>query len=43
MPLILELEKAYEEARRDPAYHAQLQDLLTHYVGRPSRFISPSG
>jgi tryptophan synthase beta chain len=36
MPLILELEKAYEEARRDPAYHAQLQDLLTHYVGRPS-------
>ncbi len=36
MPLILELEKAYEEARRDPAYHLQLQDLLTHYVGRPS-------
>jgi tryptophan synthase beta chain len=36
MPLILELEKAYEEARRDPAYHIELQDLLTHYVGRPS-------
>jgi tryptophan synthase beta chain len=36
MPLILSLEKAYEEARRDPAYHAELQGLLTHYVGRPS-------
>jgi tryptophan synthase beta chain len=36
MPLILSLEKAYEEARRDPAYHAELKGLLTHYVGRPS-------
>ncbi len=36
MPLILSLEQAYEEARRDPAYHAELQGLLTHYVGRPS-------
>ncbi|MGO9389472.1 tryptophan synthase subunit beta [Rhodoblastus sp.] len=36
MPLILSLEKAYDEARRDPAYHAELQNLLTHYVGRPS-------
>jgi tryptophan synthase beta chain len=36
MPLILSLEKAYEAARRDPAYHAELQHLLTHYVGRPS-------
>jgi len=36
MPLILSLEKAYDEARNDPAYHAELQDLLTHYVGRPS-------
>ncbi|WP_298428066.1 tryptophan synthase subunit beta [Rhodoblastus sp.] len=36
MPLILSLEKAYDEARQDPAYHAELQHLLTHYVGRPS-------
>jgi len=36
MPLILSLEKAYDEARADPAYHAELQNLLTHYVGRPS-------
>ncbi|PPQ39092.1 tryptophan synthase, beta chain [Rhodoblastus acidophilus] len=36
MPLILSLEEAYEAARRDPAYHAELRGLLTHYVGRPS-------
>jgi tryptophan synthase beta chain len=36
MPLILGLEEAYEQARRDPAYHAELKNLLTHYVGRPS-------
>ena len=36
MPLILSLEKAYADARQDPAYHAQLNNLLTHYVGRPS-------
>ena len=36
MPLILSLEKAYDEARQDPAYHAELNHLLTHYVGRPS-------
>ena len=36
MPLVLSLEKAYAEARVDPHYKAQLQNLLTHYVGRPS-------
>jgi tryptophan synthase beta chain len=36
MPLILSLEQAYEAARQDPAYHAELRGLLTHYVGRPS-------
>ncbi|WP_374545623.1 tryptophan synthase subunit beta [Rhodoblastus sp.] len=36
MPLILSLEQAYAEARQDPAYHAELGNLLTHYVGRPS-------
>jgi len=36
MPLILDLERAYEEARRDPAYAAELQHLGTHYTGRPS-------
>lgn len=36
MPLILELEKAYEEAKNDPAFHAELKHLGAHYTGRPS-------
>ena len=36
MPLILEVEKAYEAARRDPQFDAEWRRLLTHYVGRPS-------
>ncbi|MBB4211592.1 tryptophan synthase beta chain [Rhodothalassium salexigens DSM 2132] len=36
MPLILEVERAYEAATRDPAFQAEFDDLLTHYVGRPS-------
>src|SRR3984957_17350079 len=36
MPLVLDLERAYEEAKNDPKFHAELNGLLTHYVGRPS-------
>jgi tryptophan synthase beta chain len=36
MPLVLELEKAYADAKADPAFHAELAHLATHYVGRPS-------
>ena len=36
MPLILDLEKAYDEAKDDPAFHAELTHLNTHYAGRPS-------
>ena len=36
MPLILDLEAAYEAAKQDETFAAQLQDLQTHYVGRPS-------
>ena len=36
MPLILEVEKAYEAAKADPEFHAELRQYLTHYVGRPS-------
>ena len=36
MPLILQLEKAYAEAKADPAFHGELAHLATHYVGRPS-------
>jgi tryptophan synthase beta chain len=36
MPLVLSLEKAYEEAKADPAFQAELDDLLKHYAGRES-------
>ena len=36
MPLILDLEKSYNEAKADPKFQAELTDLLTHYGGRPS-------
>ena len=36
MPLILDLEAAYEAAKQDPAFAAELDDLHAHYVGRPS-------
>src|ERR1700716_2735674 len=36
MPLILELEKAYADAKADPAFHAEMAGYLKHYVGRPS-------
>lgn len=36
MPLILELEKVYKEAKQDPAFDAEFADLLKYYVGRPS-------
>ena len=36
MPLILDLEAAYEAAKADPAFQAEMDSHLTHYVGRPS-------
>ncbi|MGZ5837277.1 MAG: tryptophan synthase subunit beta [Xanthobacteraceae bacterium] len=36
MPLILALEKAYAEAKVDPAFKAEMDGHLTNYVGRPS-------
>ena len=36
MPLILELEREYRRAKADPTFQAQFDDLLEHYVGRPS-------
>ncbi|MDO9427849.1 MAG: tryptophan synthase subunit beta [Methylobacterium sp.] len=35
-PLILDLEAAYEAAKADPAFQAEMDSHLTHYVGRPS-------
>src|SRR5438132_4426995 len=36
MPLILELEAAYAEAKKDARFQAELDHHLEHYVGRPS-------
>ncbi len=36
MPALLELEEAYRAAMRDPAFQAELDYFLQHYVGRPS-------
>src|ERR1700744_4592316 len=36
MPLILELEKAYAEAKADPAFQKEMDGYLASYVGRPS-------
>lgn len=36
MPLILELEQAWSEARTDSAFLEELENFLTRYAGRPS-------
>ena len=36
MPLILDLEREYRAAQADPEFQRQFDDLLEHYVGRPS-------
>jgi len=36
MPALFELEKAYKEARRDPAFRQELNRYSREYVGRPT-------
>src|SRR5258705_350283 len=36
MPLILDLERAYEAAKHDAQFQTELENLNTHYAGRPS-------
>jgi len=36
MPLILDLEKHYKQAKADPAFKAEMDYLLKDYVGRPN-------
>jgi tryptophan synthase beta chain len=36
MPLILDLEREYRKAQADLSFKKQFDDLLEHYVGRPS-------
>jgi tryptophan synthase beta chain len=43
MPLLLKLEEAYVAAKNDPEFSAELNDLLKHYVGRPSPLYFAEG
>src|SRR5262245_59922368 len=36
MPLTLDLEQAYAQAKDDPAFKQEMDGHLKHYVGRPS-------
>ena len=36
VPALDELERALDDALADPAFHAELNSMLQHYVGRPS-------
>jgi tryptophan synthase beta chain len=36
MPLILDLQAEWENAKTDPAFKAELENLGKHYIGRPS-------
>ena len=36
MPLILDLEKVYNEAKSDPAFQSEFNSLMKDFVGRPS-------
>lgn len=36
MPLILEVEKAYQAAKADPEFQKELRYYYEHYIGRPS-------
>src|SRR6195952_4683963 len=36
MPPVLDMGEAYEAAKADPSFQAELNGYLTHYVGRPS-------
>lgn len=43
MPLILELQEAYDTAKTDPEFQAELSDLSTYYAGRPSKLYYAEG
>ncbi|WP_420960501.1 tryptophan synthase subunit beta [Brucella sp. IR073] len=43
MPLILDLQDAYQAAKDDPEFRAELQALSTHYAGRPSKLYYAEG
>ncbi|HAJ89431.1 MAG TPA: tryptophan synthase subunit beta, partial [Rhodospirillaceae bacterium] len=36
MPLVLEVERAYKNAKDDPSFRAEFDQLNRDYIGRPS-------
>ncbi len=43
MPLILDLEREYRAAQADESFRTELDDLLKHFVGRPSPLYYAEG
>ncbi len=43
MPLMLDLQEAYNKAKNDPEFHAELKELSTNYAGRPSKLYFAEG
>lgn len=43
MPLILELQEAYNAAKHDPEFQAELKNLSENYAGRPSKLYYAEG
>ncbi|MFC4624494.1 tryptophan synthase subunit beta [Daeguia caeni] len=43
MPLILDLQEAYDKAKNDPEFKAELSALSTYYAGRPSKLYFAEG
>src|SRR3982751_2496887 len=43
MPLILDLERHWNEVKNDPDFKAELTNLSTHYAGRPSKLYFAEG
>ncbi|RWP17182.1 MAG: tryptophan synthase subunit beta [Mesorhizobium sp.] len=43
MPLILDLERQWNEVKDDADFKAELTDLSTHYAGRPSKLYFAEG
>ena len=39
MTAVIELDKAYREAKADPSFQAELDDLLKNYVGRETPLL----
>ena len=42
MPLILKVEEAWQSARHDPDFIAEMDSYRKHYIGRPSPLFLPA-